>query len=99
MISPVNIANEIEMTAPRHLLAGRGTPMTDVLVRGVPDDVAGALDAQAQRLGLSRTEYLRRQLVRIAASEHGPVTTDMLRDFTAAFADLADPDVMRGAWE
>ena len=73
--------------------------MTDVLVRGVPDDVAGALDAQARRLGRSRTEYLRRQLVRIAASEHGPVTTDMLREFTTAFADLADPDVMRGAWE
>lgn len=73
--------------------------MTDVLVRGVPDDVAGALDAQARRLGLSRTEYLRRQLVRIAALEHGPVTADMLRDFTMAFADLADPDVMRGAWE
>jgi hypothetical protein len=73
--------------------------MTDVLIRGVPDDVAASLDARARRLGLSRTEYLRRELARIAASDHGPVTPDMLRDFAATFEDLTDPDVMRRAWE
>jgi plasmid stability protein len=34
--------------------------MTDVLVRDVPDDVIAAVDARATRLGLSRSEYLRR---------------------------------------
>jgi hypothetical protein len=38
--------------------------MPDILIRGVPDDVVAAIDAKAQRAGLSRTEYLRRTLSR-----------------------------------
>ena len=37
--------------------------MTDVLIRDIPDDVIAALDAHAARLGLSRSEYVRRRLV------------------------------------
>jgi len=73
--------------------------MTDVLIRGVPDDVAAALDAAARRLGISRTEYLRRELARLATSDAGPVTADALREFATTFVDLGDTELMRRAWE
>ncbi|MDN5749542.1 MAG: antitoxin [Pseudonocardia sp.] len=73
--------------------------MTDVLVRDVPDDVITALDARASRLGLSRSEYLRRRLAQEATSSPQPVTADDLTAFAHTFADLADPEVMKGAWE
>lgn len=73
--------------------------MTDVLIRGVPEEVVSAIEVKAARLGLSRTEYLRRQLVRVASSSDGPVTVEHLRRFGETFADLGDPEVMRRAWE
>ncbi len=39
--------------------------MTDMLVRDIPDEVIAAIDARAKRLGLSRSEYLRRTLERL----------------------------------
>jgi plasmid stability protein len=72
--------------------------MTDVLVRDVPDDVVAALDARAARLGLSRSEYLRRRLAQ-EVEPTAPVTVAHLADFAATFSDLTDRDVMRGAWE
>jgi len=74
-------------------------PVTDVLIRGVPDDVVSAIEAKAKRLGLSRTEYLRRQMLRIASTTDEAVTVEALGQFTLTFADLGDPEVMRGAWE
>ena len=38
--------------------------MTDILIRDVPDEVLSAIDAKAKRVGLSRSEYLRRTLDR-----------------------------------
>jgi hypothetical protein len=73
--------------------------MTDLLIRDVPDDVLAAIDAKAQRLGLSRSEYLRRTLARERAVTDVDVTVDDLVRFGDAFADLADEDVMRQAWE
>jgi hypothetical protein len=73
--------------------------MTDVLIRDVPDDVVSAIEAKAKRLGLSRTEYLRRQMLRVAATSDEPVSVESLRQFAQTFADLGDPEVMRGAWE
>lgn len=73
--------------------------MTDVLIRGVPDDVVSAIETKAKRLGLSRTEYLRRQMLRVASTSDEPVTVESFRQFAQTFADLADPKVMRGAWE
>lgn len=73
--------------------------MTDVLIRDVPDDVVSAIEAKAKRLGLSRTEYLRRQMARVATTAEGPVTVESLRRFGETFADLGDPEVMRRAWE
>jgi plasmid stability protein len=72
--------------------------MTDVLVRDVPDDVVAALDAHAARLGLSRSEYVRRRLAQDAATPGAPVSVDDLARFAGTFADLADPDVMSRAW-
>ncbi len=74
--------------------------MTDILIRDVPDDVVAAIDAKAQRAGLSRAEYLRRTLARERGRLDGPggVTVEDLERFTATFSDLNDPDVMGQAW-
>lgn len=73
--------------------------MTDVLVRDVPDDVVAALEARAARLGLSRSEFLRRRLAQEASANAMSVSRDDLDAFSDTFSDLADPEVMRGAWE
>jgi plasmid stability protein len=72
--------------------------MTDVLVRDVPEAVIAALDARAAQLGLSRSEYLRRRLAQEAAGGSHPVTATDLEAFAETFSDLAEPEVMRGAW-
>lgn len=73
--------------------------MTDVLVRDVPEAVVAALDARAARLGLSRSEYLRRRLAQEASLDPRAVTVDDLVAFAHTFTDLADPEVMKRAWE
>ncbi|MGH3282925.1 MAG: type II toxin-antitoxin system VapB family antitoxin [Trebonia sp.] len=73
--------------------------MTDMLIRDVPDDVIAALDAHAGRLGLSRSEYVRRRLAQDAATSDSPVTVHDLAQFADTFADIADPDVMSQAWQ
>jgi len=73
--------------------------VSDVLIRDVPDDVLAALELHATKLGLSRNEYLRRQLAQDAMRSTVPVTMDDLRWFAETFSDLADPEVMRQAWE
>lgn len=72
--------------------------MTDILIRDVPDEVLAAIDAKAKRVGLSRTEYLRRALERERTQDAGPITIDHLRRAAILAADLDDPDVMSGAW-
>ena len=72
--------------------------MTDVLIRNVPDDVIAALDIRAGRLGLSRSEYLRRRLAQDAATTGLPVKVEDLARFADTFGDLTDPDVMSQAW-
>jgi hypothetical protein len=73
--------------------------MTDVLIRDVPDDVIAALDAHAGRLGLSRSEYVRRRLAQDAATGGSAVSVEDLARFADTFGDLADPDVMSQAWK
>ncbi len=73
--------------------------MTDVLVRDVPEHVIAALDARASRLGLSRSEYLRRRLAQETEIASASVTVADLTRFADTFSDLADGEVMRGAWE
>jgi plasmid stability protein len=73
--------------------------MTDMLIRDVPDEVVAALEVHARRLGLSRSEYVRRKLAQDAAGSDSPVTTADLTRFADTFGDLADPDVMSRAWQ
>ncbi|MGH8906745.1 MAG: type II toxin-antitoxin system VapB family antitoxin [Egibacteraceae bacterium] len=74
--------------------------MPDLLIRGVPDDVVAAIDANAKRPGLSRSEYLRRRLAGDAAAPDEPVTVEDLIAFADTFADLSNtPEVMARAWQ
>ena len=72
--------------------------MTDVLIRNVPDEDLARIDEQAARVGLSRGEYLRRQIAQTAARNPGTVTAEDLRRSTELTKDLLDDDVMRDAW-
>lgn len=72
--------------------------MADILIRNVPDDIVAAIDARATRVGLSRTEYLRRALTQEAHRTVEDVTVETLERFAVTFADLDDPEVMREAW-
>jgi Ribbon-helix-helix protein, copG family len=72
--------------------------MADVLIRDVPDEVVAALDAHAGRLGLSRSEYVRRRLAQDAAVAGAAVSVGDLARFAEVFGDLADPEVMAAAW-
>jgi hypothetical protein len=72
--------------------------MTDMLIRDIPDEVIAGLDAHAGRLGLSRSEYVRRRLAQDAARPGSAVSVQDLAQFAETFVDLADPDVMSRAW-
>lgn len=71
--------------------------MTDILVRDVPDDVVAAIETRAAALGLSRSEFLRRRLAQEVVDTE-PVTLEDFALFNETFGDLADPEVMGGAW-
>jgi hypothetical protein len=72
--------------------------MPDILIRDVPAEVVAAVDSLAARMGMSRSEYLRRRLAQDAATASAVVTAEDLRRSGEAFSDLDDPEVMRGAW-
>ncbi len=74
------------------------TVMTDVLIRDVPDVDLSRIDEHAARQGLSRGEYLRRQIASDVARSPGSVTADDLKRFADRANDLLDEDVMREAW-
>jgi plasmid stability protein len=73
--------------------------MADILIRDVPNQVIASIDARAARLGISRSEYVRRRWIQDAAREEGPVSVQDFDTFAATFQDLADPDVMSQAWQ
>jgi hypothetical protein len=79
-------------------MISKGVDVADILIREVPEDVIAAIDEKAQRLGLSRSEYLRRALARERDAESLAVSVSDLANFAETFADLDDPDVMGGAW-
>lgn len=72
--------------------------MTDILIRDVPDDVLSAIDAKAKRMGLSRSEYLRRTLDRERVRDAAHVNVEQLRRVASLVSDIDDPAVMDGAW-
>lgn len=72
--------------------------MTNVLIRGLSEATVERIDAEAAALGLSRNEFLRRRL-----EGDGPRSAEKSTDADwkragEIFADLADPEVMAGAW-
>jgi hypothetical protein len=69
--------------------------MTDILIRDVPDEVVAAVDANAQRSGQTRAEYLRRLL---AEQQRPALTREQLNRFAERTADLDNPEVMAAAW-
>lgn len=71
--------------------------MADILIRDLPDEVLAAIDTNARRVGLSRTEYIRRALSRERDAATDVSVADLVA-FTDTFSDLADPEVMRQAW-
>lgn len=73
--------------------------MSDVLIRDIPDHVLAGLDAHAARLGLSRSEYIRRRLAQDASAASVAVSVADLHRFSDRFADLADETVIGKAWE
>jgi hypothetical protein len=72
--------------------------MADVLIRNFPAEDLARLDDHAARAGLSRAEFLRRQLQQEARRSAGPVSAADLRALSRQFPDVADPEVMRDAW-
>lgn len=72
--------------------------MTDVLIRNVPDDDLARIDEQASRLGLSRSEYLRRRIMQDAARSEAHLTVADLQRAATLSQDLLDDSVMRDAW-
>lgn len=71
----------------------------DVLIRDVPEEVLSAVESHAAKLGLSRNEYLRRQLAQDARRSVVPATRADLQWFAETFSDLAEPDVIKQAWQ
>jgi hypothetical protein len=76
--------------------------VADILIRDVSEETLAELDAAAARAGISRVEYVRRTLAaeadRSARGAMSPLTQDDWKQLGGLIADLADDDVMRGAW-
>ena len=72
--------------------------MADLLIRNVDDDVVRGLDAAAERLGISRNEMLRREMVNLSRRSSRPVTSADWQRVAALLVDLDDPEVMKQAW-
>ena len=73
--------------------------MPDVLIRGLTTDAIERIDAEADALGLSRNEYLRRKLEPTASSANAVrLSVADLRRAAEAASDLLDSQVMDSAW-
>ena len=72
--------------------------MSDVLIRDVPEDVLATLDQLAARLGLSRTEYIRRRLTQDARAARVTVASSDWQHFADTYRDLGDAAVIDQAW-
>ena len=72
--------------------------MSNILVRDLPEAVVAEIDAQAARVGISRVEYVRRQLVREARRVARSVSAADLQRSDQLLGDLLDEDLMEQAW-
>lgn len=70
----------------------------DILIRGLEKaDVVG-IEYQATRARLSRNEYLRRELRKLAGREAQPATLQEIAASVQLTEDLLNQDVMGKAW-
>ncbi len=67
--------------------------MPDILIRDIPESVLISLDTKAARLGLSRSEYLRRQLAWAAAIGQG---TTRVEDWAQFWGEMTVTFVRSG---
>lgn len=72
--------------------------MPDLLIRDFPTEDLDLLDEQARQLGLSRAQYLRRQLHQTARRTALVVTASDLTKLADLIGDLEDPSVIEQAW-
>jgi plasmid stability protein len=72
--------------------------MADLLIRNVDDEVVKSIDALAARMGISRSELLRREARNLARRGVEPMVRADLDRSVAIFADVLDDDVMDHAW-
>lgn len=72
--------------------------MPDILIRNFPAEDLELLDERARRMGLSRSEFLRRQLRREARRTGLTVTAADLAQLAGLVPDLEDPEVLGDAW-
>lgn len=71
--------------------------MADILIRDVPDETLERIDAEADRLGMSRNTYMRRHVLPHAARRRRTTVEDLERAAELS-KDLLDPEVMAGAY-
>jgi Ribbon-helix-helix protein, copG family len=71
--------------------------MPDLLIRDISEADLRLLDNRARALGLSRSEYVRRRLRQ--DTDARKLSLADLKQFAQAHQDLADPQVMAGAWQ
>ena len=69
-----------------------------MLIRGLSDATVERIDAEASELGLSRNEFLRRKLEGESRRAAQVTTDEHWRRTREIFADLADHEIMAGAW-
>ena len=72
--------------------------MASILIRDISDDDLARIDAHARRLGLSRTEYVRRRLHQDARRAATRVAVSDLARLGTLCADLEDHEVIQQAW-
>ena len=73
--------------------------MTDILIRDLPEGIVADIDSEAGRLGLSRVEYIRRQLIREARRTKREVRPTDLVASDDRLAGLLDHELMEAAWQ
>ena len=72
--------------------------MPNVLIRDIPQEDLELLDEQARRAGLSRADFMRRQLQQQARRSSAPVAVEDLKVMTQLLQDLGEDEVMADAW-
>lgn len=95
---PPGYATSTATATARYRVLSEVVDVADVLIRNVDDEVVRGIDTLAERMGLSRNELLRREIVKVARVTGQPVTRDELQRSLELLADLGNESVMAQAW-